>query len=111
MEPTPIANVQGEQQGNADQFARLAEQMQGINANIDAWFNVVDGRLNAFDVRFNFIDETLAAILACLGNQRLKLIIFLALLFMNLLDYDLLFLLELFVTKLLLISPADSEQF
>ena len=63
------AQLQGEQHATNAHFVRLDEQMQQLNAHIDARFNAVDGRLNGFDGRFNLIDEALAAILSRLGNQ------------------------------------------
>lgn len=60
---------QGEQPNNGTGFARVDEQLQQLNANIEARFHAVDGSLNTFDGRFNQIDEALDAILSRLGNQ------------------------------------------
>ncbi|XXG80317.1 hypothetical protein AAC387_Pa09g1223 [Persea americana] len=54
-EVVPGEQPQGEQPPTDARFVRLDEQMQLLNANIDARFNSVDGRLNAFDGCVNLI--------------------------------------------------------
>ena len=58
--PTPAAQVQGGQQTPNDRIDQLAAQMHGFAAHVDERFDVVGAR-------FDSIDASLAAILACLG--------------------------------------------
>lgn len=65
----PEAQVQGEPQQNLDRIALLTEQMQAMNANMNARFATIDGRLDVFDMRFNSVDEGIARILARIQPQ------------------------------------------
>ena len=62
---TSLGGAIGTQQSGCSTYNRST----GLVSSMDERFDAMNGRMNDFDRRFNQIDEALAAIPSCLGNQ------------------------------------------